>query len=327
MYRNIYLFFFLLAAACETEDMSKPGALVPLTADQDTSIPSQAINGTLLHVEAFGKPTDPLLIVIHGGPGGDFRSLLNAKQLADDGFYVVFYDQRGTGLSRREDKSQYESREAVQLFIDDLDALVTLFRFGPGQKVFLFGHSWGAMLATAYINQHPEKIDGVILAEPGGLTWPQTKDYLSRSNKVKLFNETLNDALFPEHILDGRSEDEVLDYKASFFTSYENAPGNVLGNPGSYPFWRNGAVSFLTLNENADQYGFDFTTHLQQYRVKVLFLYSENNRAYGASWAENVSAPFPNVEVMMVENCGHEMLYFGWADLYPKALNYLSQLR
>ena len=327
MYRKIYVFFFFLLAACETEDMSKPGALVPLTADEDSSIPSLAINGTLLHVEAFGKPTDPLLIVIHGGPGGDFRSLLNAKDFADDGFYVVFYDQRGTGLSKREDRSQYEGEEAVQLFIDDLDAVINLFQFGPDQKVFLLGHSWGAMLATAYINQHPEKISGVVLAEPGGLTWPQTEEYLSRSNKVKLFTEAINDALVPEQIIAGRSVHEVLDYKASFFSSYENAPGNTIGNPGPYPFWRNGAVSFEALNENADRYGFNFTTNLQQYSREVLFLYSENNSAYGANWAETVSKPFPNVEIDIVNNCGHEMLYFGWADMYPKVLNYLSQFK
>jgi proline iminopeptidase len=327
MHKSIYVILFFLLAACELEDWSEPAALVPLTADQDPSIPSLAVNGTLLHVETYGNPNDPLLIMIHGGPGGDFRSLLNAKDFTQDGFYVVFYDQRGTGLSRREDKSQYEGEGAVQLFIDDLDALVNHFRTAPAQKAFLLGHSWGAMLAAAYINQHPEKISGAVLAEPGGLTWTQTEEYLSRSNKVNLFSEAINDALVPEQIIAGRSDHEVLDYKASFFSSYENAPGNVLGNPGPYPFWRNGAVSFQELNKNAEKYGFNFTTRLGQYSAKVLFLYSENNSAYGLSWAETVSSPFANAEIEIVENCGHEMLWFGWADMYPKVLTYLSQLR
>jgi len=327
MYKCINVFLLFLLAACELEEWSKPGALVPLTADQDSSIPSVAVNGTLLHVETYGNPTDPLLIVIHGGPGGDFRSLLNAKDFSDDGFYVVFYDQRGTGLSKREDRSQYEGEDAVDLFINDLDALINHFKIGPTQKVFLLGHSWGAMLATAYINEHPEKINGAVLGEPGGPTWPQTEEYLSRSNKVKFFKEAINDALVPEQIIAGRSEHEVLDYKASFFASYENAPGNVIGNPGPYPFWRNGAVAFEALNENAGEYGFDFTANLHGFSTNVLFLYSENNTAYGKNWAETVSSPFPNVEVAMVENCGHEMLYFGWTDLYPKALTYLNQLR
>jgi proline iminopeptidase len=327
MKRYMYVFLLFLSAACELEDWSQTGALVPRTADEDPNIPSLEINGTLLHVEAYGNPTDPILIVIHGGPGGDFRALLNAKDFDNNGFYVVFYDQRGTGLSKREPRSQFEDKDAVQLFINDLDALVNHFQIDANQKVFLLGHSWGGMLATAYINQHPNKISGAVLAEPGGLTWPQTKDYLSRSRKLNPLSEGLNDAIFPEQFFAGCSEHEELDYKASYFASAENDGSSVLGNPGPYPFWRNGAVSSDALLETAEAYGFDFTTNLENYSVKVLFLYSENNKAYGAHWAETVSAPFPNVEVSLVENCGHEMLYFGWTDMYPQVLSYLDPLK
>jgi proline iminopeptidase len=187
-----FVFFLLLlgSTACgDLEDPLTPGLLVPLTVDQDASLPSVAINGTLLHVQTFGQPTDPIVVVIHGGPGGDHRSLLAAKAFANDGHFVVFYDQRGTGLSKREDASQFDD---VQIMIDDLDGLISHFRTNDDQKVFLLGHSWGAILASGYINQYPEKIDGAILAEPGGLTWDQIEDYLSRSNHIELFSEALN---------------------------------------------------------------------------------------------------------------------------------------
>lgn len=316
-----------LATSCKKEDMAEPGALVPRTVAQDASLPSLAINGTLLHVESHGDPSDPLVVVVHGGPGGDYRSMLSAKDLVNDGFHVVFYDQRGSGLSKREDKSQYQSNTAVQQYIDDLHSLILHFQQNPSQKVFLLGHSWGAMLSTAYINQHPDKISGAVLAEPGGFTWTQTNDYLSRSNKIKFFSEALNDAVFPEQIIAGRSEQEVLDYKASFFSTFENAPGNTIGNPDSYPFWRNGAVAFEKLIENAEKYGFDFTTNIKAFSPKVLFLYSENNKAYGLDWAQKVSAPYPNVQLDIVYHCGHEMLYFGWTDFYPKASTYLTDLK
>ncbi len=323
-----YSFFgVLFLTACHREDIATPGLLVPLTVDQDNSIPSLSINGTRLHVESFGNPTDPIVIVIHGGPGGDYRSMLSAAQLAYNGYFVVFYDQRGSGLSKREDKSQYEKADAVQLFINDLDGIVNHFKLQDTQKVFLAGHSWGAMLATGYINQHPEKISGAILAEPGGFTWTQTQEYLDRSNHIKFFSEALNNAIFPEQIFAGRSEHEVLDYKASYFGAFENAPGNTIGNSGPYPFWRNGAVAFNTLIDNADKNGFDFTTRLNQFPTKILFLYSEFNTAYGLDWAKTVSSPYPNVDVQLLNGTGHEMYYFGWNNLYPKALTYLNNLK
>ena len=315
----------LVFTSCHKEDFAKPGALVPLTVDQDPSLPSLQINGTLLHVESHGKPSDPLLIMIHGGPGGDYRSMLEAKAFADDGFHVVFYDQRGSGLSKREPKSQYQGKGAVQLFIDDLHAVIAHFKSTDSQKVFLMGHSWGAMLATAYINQNPDRISGVVLAEPGGFTWPQTLEYLGRSNKIKFFSEALNNATFPEQFIAGRPEHEVLDYKALFFSSYETAPGNTIGNAGPYPYWRSGALAFKTLIENVDIHSFDFTTRLHEYSPHVLLMYSEYNKAYGASWAEKVVAPFPHADIQMVKNTGHEILYFGWTDFYPKALAYLNQ--
>lgn len=307
--------------------MATPGLLVPRTVDQDVRLPSLSINGTKLHVESFGNATDPIIVVIHGGPGGDYRSMINARQLVSNGFFVVFYDQRGSGLSKREDKSQYEAADAIQLFIDDLDEIIGHYRLSATQKVFLLGHSWGAMLATGYVNQYPEKISGVILSEPGGFTWTQTLDYLSRSNHIKFFSEALNNAIFPEQIFAGRAEQEVLDYKATFFSSFENAPGNTIGNAGPYPFWRNGAVCFSGLIDNADKRGFDFTTDLNEYSNKILFLYSEYNKAYGLDWAKKVSAPYATADIQLIKGTGHEMLYFGWADMYPKVLTYLNQLK
>lgn len=325
---RLLLFVLALAAfSCDLEDPATPGLLVPKTVDQDAALPSLAINGTLLHVETHGKPSDPLLVLIHGGPGGDYRSLLPAKALAQEGFFVIFYDQRGTGLSQRVSRSQFEGADAIQLMIDDLDQLIRHFKKSPNQKVFLMGHSWGAMLATAYINQNPQAISGAVLAEPGGFTWAQTSEYLSRSNKIKLFSEALNDAVYPEQIFSGRDEHEILDYKASFFASFENAAGNTIGNAGPYPFWRNGAVAFNALIDNAERRGLDFTTHLKAYKPKVLFLYSELNRAYQLPWAQKVSSAYTQAQLEEIKGCGHEMFHFAWPGIMTKSLSYLNALK
>lgn len=321
---SFFIFLFSLTACSDLADPLAPGALVPRTVEEDTSLPSAQINGTQLHVETFGIPTDPIIIMIHGGPGGDYRSLLEAKAFANDGFFVVFYDQRGTGLSQRVDASDFED---VQIMIDDLDALIHHFRMSEDQKVFLVGHSWGAMLATGYINQHPDKIDGAVLAEPGGFTWPQVEDYLGRSNKIKFFSEALNDALFPEQIFAGRDEHEILDYKATYFFTVENAPGNAIGNAGPYPFWRSGAVALEAMIEIGETKGLDFTTHLQDYETRVLFAYSELNTAYGVEWAHKVGAAYPEVEYHLIPGTGHELLYFGWDAFYPIALTYLNEMK
>lgn len=101
-------------------------------------------NGTKLHAESFGNPDSAIVIVLYGGPCSDYRYLLNCKEFADEGSHVVFYDQRGSGLSKRHCKSCY----SIQVMLDEVSAVITHYRKSPAQKVFLLGHSWGAMLAT-----------------------------------------------------------------------------------------------------------------------------------------------------------------------------------
>lgn len=90
---SIFIWAILLVFGCSKDDfyeMDEPGLLVPRTVDEDPSLPSITVNSTMLHAEAFGNPEDPMIVVIHGGLGGDYRSLLCCRDLVDEGYYVVF---------------------------------------------------------------------------------------------------------------------------------------------------------------------------------------------------------------------------------------------
>lgn len=314
----------LFFSGCENElYINDAGNLVPKTVEQDPSLPSIAVNGTRLHAVAFGNPADPMLVILHGGPGSDYRYLLNCKAFADKGYYVVFYDQRGSGLSLRHPKSIY----SIQIMLDDLSAVIAHYRFSFAQKVFLLGHSWGAMLATAYINAYPKAIRGAILAEPGGFIWQDVVDYVGRSRSFRFTSETLNDATYLDQFITGRQdEDAILDYKFNLLASADESAESSLGNDGPLPFWRSGAVIQEALFEAGDKEKPDWTTNLKLYTTKVLFVYSERNKSYGIDHARKVSSAYPNVQLEKINGAGHDMLSFpkGWANFYPIALNYLN---
>lgn len=61
------------------------------TVDLDESLPSITLNGYKFHAETMGSADDPVIIVLHGGPGGDYRNLLPVAPLSDE-YYLVFYD-------------------------------------------------------------------------------------------------------------------------------------------------------------------------------------------------------------------------------------------
>ncbi|MBI5648209.1 MAG: alpha/beta hydrolase [Ignavibacteriae bacterium] len=316
--------FVLSVSACDILEPGLPGDLVPKTVDEDSSLPSIAVNGTLLHAESFGNPRDPMIVVLHGGPGGDYRAMLNCTTFVDDGFYVVLYDQRGCGLSRRHDKSLY-AKSGPTLFIDDLAGVISHYR-SPGQKVILLGKSWGAMLATAYVNEHPGDISGVIMMEPGGFTWDDTKEYIRRWRSFDPLDESANDAAFVDQVITS-SDHARLDYKAAIQGAAEYAPGNALGIAGPYPFWRMGAACAMGADEYVRTHSFDFTTQLAAYTRPVLFVYSEYNRVYGKTHAERVSSAYPNVQLAEIHGSGHDISTSGWESFYPIAKSYLSTIR
>src|SRR5262249_10860916 len=156
----------------------------------------------------------------------DYRNGLKAKALADHNYFVVFYDQRGSGLSKRHPKNSY----SIDQMIDDLTAVIQHYRTSANQKVFLFGHSWGGMLATAYINKYPGAINGAVLSEPSGITSELLKQYGENSRRLKLFDEVTNDVIYPDQFLTGNENDHaVLDYKLALSSSFAYAANNDEG--------------------------------------------------------------------------------------------------
>jgi proline iminopeptidase len=313
--------------SCDREIyITTPGYLVPKTVDEESSLPAITLNGTKLHAESFGNPQHPIIIVLHGGPGGDYRYLLRCKQFSTQGYYVVFYDQRGAGLSRRHDKSSY----TLDVNIQDLRQVIQYFRKSNDQKVFLLGHSWGAMLATSYINAYPGDIAGAILAEPGGLVWKDIKDYVGRTRDVALTSELLNDATYLDQFITGKENDhEILDYKLALLSASDGSKASPLGNEGPLPFWRYGAVVNNALFDLGEHQGVDWISNLKAFQTKVLFVYSEFNKAYGPDHALRVSGAYPQVQLFKVNGAGHDMLSFdtGWQNFYPVALTYLNALK
>ncbi len=310
----------LLSSCGDTHELSDEGLLVPLTVMEDASIPSIEINGVRLHSETFGNPSDPMIVVLHGGPGADYRSQLNFKQLVEDDYFIVFYDQRGSGLSERLGKEAYSN---VQVYIDELEGVINYYRQNANQKIILAGHSWGAMLATGYINQNPNTIDGVVLAEPGGFTWDQTIEYLSKTQQIKLLEEGTNDFVYLDQFITG-SDHNTLDYKFSLSLTGDSNTGDAI----IPSYWRFGAVCSsasieLAIN-NPEQ--LDFTGSLKTHDQKVLFVYSELNESYGREHAELVSSEYKNVELHEIENCGHEIPEFGWSGYYPIIKTYLEEV-
>ena len=90
------------------------------TVDNDPSLDYVELQGYKSHVRTYGDKSLPPVVVVHGGPGGDSKYLYPIQGLAQSQ-PVVFFDQRGTGLSPRVNKEAL----TLQSSLDDLHANLT----------------------------------------------------------------------------------------------------------------------------------------------------------------------------------------------------------
>ena len=332
--KNVVLILFgailsFTIISCEKHDLQEPGNLVPKTADEDPGIPSINVNGAILHSEAYGHPDSTLIVSIHGGPGSDYRYMLNCKDLANYGYRVVFYDQRGSGLSQRFDAGTYTSLGlgALDMVYDELSGVIAHYRTHPDQKVFLLGHSWGAMLATAYAGRYPDAIQGLAIQEPGGLKWEDVMEYMKNSRDFSIWGEFANNATYLDQFITGKESDhEILDYKFAMLagTKNENTDTDAIS------FWRLGAVINSELSEIGMKYKPDFSEGISNFQIPVMFFYSELNKAYPDDWAMKISAVYNQVEICKVPGTGHDGIVSdkkAWEETtLPRLLTYFNSL-
>jgi proline iminopeptidase len=96
-----------------------------------------------LYWAAYGPSTSDRLLVLHGGPGAHLDYLLPQMLALAADRELVFYDQRGGGRSKTDDRAPITWRTQVE----DLDQFVRELGLGSPSIV---GYSWGGLLAMLY---------------------------------------------------------------------------------------------------------------------------------------------------------------------------------
>src|SRR3984957_12019296 len=109
-----------------------------------------------IHVETVGRADGIPAVYLHGGPGSgcqpDHRRLFDPER-----FHAVLFDQRGAGRSRPKGQSNHNT-------LPHLIADMELIRETCGiARWMIVGGSWGATLALAYAQAHPNRVTAIVL--------------------------------------------------------------------------------------------------------------------------------------------------------------------
>jgi proline iminopeptidase len=130
-----------------------------------------------IRLHRFSEGIGKSVLMLHGGPGVPFtRPIAALRSLARD-YEFIYYDQRGCGRSTRpfdrfassnfyQNMTTLERTLGIGAQVADIERVRLLL---VQDKLFLVGHSFGALLASMYAAEFPESVRAMVLISPANL--------------------------------------------------------------------------------------------------------------------------------------------------------------
>lgn len=126
------------------------------------------INGIRQYIQIRGADKKaPLMLFLHGGPGGSMAGLCHVMQPEwEHHFTVVNWDQRNackTYLANKSNAAAISQSGTLEDYMADIDAVIaylhTVYDF---EKIILMGFSWGSLIGAEYAKRHGETVSHYI---------------------------------------------------------------------------------------------------------------------------------------------------------------------
>jgi proline iminopeptidase len=238
------------------------------------------------------------LIVMHGGPGAHHDYLLpQMLDLARDR-ECLFYDQRGGGRSKTDDRTPITWRTHVE----DFTAVLAELESGP---LSIVGYSWGAMLTMLYaIEANAGRAGAVptrmVLIDPGPITRAWRREF--EDEFARRQNSPAIAALRAELAASGLRERDAEAYKQRTF---ELSVAGYFADPHKArdltPFRVTGRVQQSVWESMGEE--FDLRPSLSALRIPALVIHGRQDPIPLDS-SESVASSL-GAERRWLDDCGH----------------------
>ncbi len=255
--------------------------------------------------EGSGTP----IVLINGGPGGTHHGFHPWFGRASEFARVIYYDQRGCGLSDYEPGTDGYS---VEQAVEDLEALRQALEL---DTFVLMGFSYGGFLAQYYTTHYPEKVAGLVLvgASPGisaDLGRSRQGEFMSQEERARM-QEVRNQL---QEMAPGRgwSDPELLalivynnhingDWKRQH---YYKPPPERMAQIALYEWVQDGNFNSI-IGQSAGRV--DLTGAFSANPIPTLIMEGEWDLTWGPEKRQALAANHPNGRMVTFEQAGHSI--------------------
>lgn len=274
-------------------------------------------NATLYYYTyGSGEP----IIILSGGPGISSHQEDDLAIALSKKYRAILFDQRGTGKSWT---VPFDSSTInVATAISDIEALRKHLHI---KQLVISGHSWGAMLASAYTAKYPDNVKNLILIGGGEIS-TEMSDIVNESVDVRFqlgdttafyyWNDSVNIKREPEK---ARYENRKISW--SMLTYDRSKVDRVLeqAEHGEY----NKEMNRLMWKSLNSKYYSRIETLRQGYKNKCLIIFGWQDPIAVTTLSSYIKA-YPRATVKGINKCGHMLSVEQPEEFFKAVFDYLK---
>jgi pimeloyl-ACP methyl ester carboxylesterase len=240
------------------------------------------------------KNQENVFVLLHGF-GASAASWNAISEALSELGEVVAYDRPAFGLTDRPTSWTGVNPYSSDGALEQLDAVVRLYSASE-KDVYLVGHSAGAMVATQYILDNPDSVDGLILVAPAVLTGGGAPSWLNWLFYVPQINH-LGPLLVSGIAQSGLQILEDSYFDPSLITSETLA---AYQQPLQIAGWERAFWEF-----NRAKRDYDANERLAEVRVKTLVITGDSDKIVDPADSTKIHELIANSRLAVLQDLGH----------------------
>jgi proline iminopeptidase len=270
-----------------------------------------------LYCATYGNKKDIPVLFLHGGPGYNCASfeVSTAKQLSENGFYVIVYDRRGEGRSTNLN-AKFNFQETFQ----DINLILKKYNI---KKINLIGHSFGGIIATLFTEKNPEKVNAIVLAS-APVSLQETfktiltscrKIYTEKQDKTNLnyidmiekmdttsaqyfaysFGHAMQNGFYSPKNLS--NEAKIIYENSKRIDAFKNVM--IMTNEAPTGFLKNENYTSINLSKNLKK--------LTKNKTKIFGIYGKEDGLYSEKQVNDLANILESKNLKYLDNCSHNI--------------------
>ena len=284
-----------------------------------SKIPNINVNNIKIEYETLGDPTsEPLLMILGNNAQLTYWDVDFCKQLADQGFWVIIFDNRDVGLSTKFDDfkpnltqffmdlQQGKEVEVAYTIFDMADDAIGLLDALKIDRAHIFGHSLGAFMSLCIAVRYPLRVLSLVSFSTG----TGNPEIPLKSDLAEIFSNPI-----PEQ------REAYIEWATRFrrklngetFPFDEDKARKNIGND----FDRSFSLTSSTRHTMALSMGGNLKPLLKDVKIPTLVIQGTEDLIVPVEASKDVADSIPGAEMLLIEGMGHNL----HPHIYKRVIN------